>query len=52
MSDHERHAVELRIVGELPYCEIADRLDCTEAAARVRVHRGLARLNHLMEATR
>jgi DNA-directed RNA polymerase specialized sigma24 family protein len=29
------------------------RLDCSEAAARVRVHRGLARLNNLMrmEAT-
>ena len=51
MSDRERHAVELRVVGELPYGEIAERLDCTEAAARVRVHRGLARLNHLMEAT-
>jgi RNA polymerase sigma-70 factor (ECF subfamily) len=51
MSDNERHAVELRVVGELDYGEIATRLDCSEAAARVRVHRGLARLNHLMEAT-
>jgi RNA polymerase sigma-70 factor, ECF subfamily len=51
MTDSERHAVELRVVGELGYGEIAARLDCTESAARVRVHRGLARLNHLMEAT-
>ena len=51
MSDGERRAVELRVVGELGYGEIAMRLDCSEAAARVRVHRGLARLNHLMEAT-
>jgi RNA polymerase sigma-70 factor (ECF subfamily) len=51
MTAAERDAVELRVVAELGYAEIATRLDCTEAAARVRVHRGLARLNHLMEAT-
>ena len=45
----ERDAVELRVVEEMGYAEIASRLDCTEAAARVRVHRGLARLNRLME---
>jgi RNA polymerase sigma-70 factor (ECF subfamily) len=52
MSAGERHAVELRVVGELAYGEIATQLECSEAAARVRVHRGLARLNQLMEATR
>jgi RNA polymerase sigma factor (sigma-70 family) len=51
MSTAERDAVELRVVAELGYAEIAARLECSEAAARVRVHRGLARLNHLMEAT-
>jgi RNA polymerase sigma-70 factor, ECF subfamily len=51
MSSLERDAVELRVVSELEYEEIATRLGCTEAAARVRVHRGLARLNRLMEAT-
>ena len=45
----ERSAVELRIVEELAYAEIATRLCCTEGTARVRVHRGLARLNRLME---
>jgi len=50
MGGAERDAVELRVVSELGYAEIARRLDCTEAAARVRVHRGLARLNRLMEA--
>ncbi len=50
MSDAERDAVKLRVVGELDYEEIAARLQCTEAAARTRVHRGLARLNKLMEA--
>jgi RNA polymerase sigma-70 factor, ECF subfamily len=48
----ERDAVHLRVVAELGYDEIAARLNCSEAAARVRVHRGLARLNTLMEATR
>jgi RNA polymerase sigma-70 factor, ECF subfamily len=47
----ERHAVRLRVIEEMGYAEIADALDCSEAAARTRVHRGLARLNHLMEAT-
>jgi RNA polymerase sigma-70 factor (ECF subfamily) len=47
----ERNAVRLRVVEELGYAEIATALECSEAAARTRVHRGLARLNHLMEAT-
>jgi RNA polymerase sigma-70 factor, ECF subfamily len=47
----ERDAVQLRVVEEMDYAEIASALQCTEAAARVRVHRGLARLNRLMEVT-
>jgi RNA polymerase sigma-70 factor (ECF subfamily) len=50
MSGAERDAVELRVVRELGYDEIAARLQCSEAAARTRVHRGLARLSKLMEA--
>jgi RNA polymerase sigma-70 factor, ECF subfamily len=50
MTGAEREAVRLRVVGELGYAEIATRLDCTEGAARRRVHRGLARLNNLMQA--
>ena len=50
MTGDERDAVELRVVGELDYREIALRLDCSEGAARTRVHRGLARLNNLMQA--
>jgi DNA-directed RNA polymerase specialized sigma24 family protein len=49
MPGGDREAVELRVVGELPYAEIAARLDCTENTARQRVHRGLARLNNLMQ---
>jgi RNA polymerase sigma factor (sigma-70 family) len=50
MTSDERVAVELRVVDELAYAEIAARLDCTENTARQRVHRGLARLNNLMQA--
>ena len=50
MTSAEREAVELRVVGELAYREIASRLGCTENTARQRVHRGLARLNKLMGA--
>lgn len=50
LSVSERHAVALRVVAELEYAEIAARLRCSEAAARTRVHRGLAHLNELMEA--
>ena len=49
IGEGERVAVQLRVVEELGYAEIASALDCTEAAARTRVHRGLARLNRLME---
>jgi RNA polymerase sigma-70 factor (ECF subfamily) len=50
IGEGERRAVELRVVEELGYAEIATALECSEGAARTRVHRGLARLNHLMEA--
>jgi len=50
MTATERQAVELRVVDELGYREIALRLGCSEGSARTRVHRGLARLASLMEA--
>jgi RNA polymerase sigma factor (sigma-70 family) len=49
MTAVERQAVELRVVHELDYGEIASRLGCSEGSARTRVHRGLARLASLME---
>jgi RNA polymerase sigma-70 factor, ECF subfamily len=51
MTAVERQAVELRVVDELEYSEIATRLGCTEGSARTRVHRGLARLASLMEVS-
>jgi RNA polymerase sigma-70 factor (ECF subfamily) len=50
MTGGERDAVQLRVIAELDYREIATRLGCTEGAARRRVHRGLARLSTLMQA--
>lgn len=41
-------AVFLRVGEALPFKEVANRLGCTEAAARVRVSRGLAELTNLM----
>jgi RNA polymerase sigma-70 factor, ECF subfamily len=43
-------AVALRVTDELPYAEVAQRLGCSEGAARVRVTRGLNRLADLLEA--
>lgn len=48
LSEAEREAVELRVVDELGYPEIAARLTCSESAARQRVHRGLRHLNQLL----
>jgi RNA polymerase sigma-70 factor (ECF subfamily) len=36
-----RHAIELRILDDLPYEEVASAIGTTTGAARVRVHRGL-----------
>jgi RNA polymerase sigma-70 factor (ECF subfamily) len=44
LPEHERRALELRVVRELPYSEIADRLAVRPAAARLRVSRALRRL--------
>jgi RNA polymerase sigma-70 factor, ECF subfamily len=41
---HERDALELRVVDELPYDEIARRLNLRPAAVRLRVSRALRRL--------
>jgi len=40
----QREAIELRVVDDLDYDGVAKRLETTPAAARVRVHRGLAAL--------
>jgi RNA polymerase sigma factor (sigma-70 family) len=47
LPEHEREALELRVVDELPYPEVADRLGVRPAAARLRVSRALRRLSAL-----
>ena len=44
LPDHERDAVALRVIDELPYAEVARRLEIRPAAARLRVSRALRRL--------
>jgi len=50
LSPSTRDAVRLRVVDELPYCDLALRLGISEAAARVRVSRGLSALAGLLDA--
>lgn len=50
LSDGQARALQLRIVDELPYADVAAALGCTEGAARVRVSRALTKLSGLMEA--
>lgn len=47
LPEHEREALELRVVNELPYREVAARLGVRPAAARLRVSRALRRLSVL-----
>jgi RNA polymerase sigma factor (sigma-70 family) len=47
-----REAVQMRVVEELDYPELAARLDVTEPTARKRVSVGLQLLRQRMEATR
>lgn len=45
LPEAERRLLDLRVVQERPYAEIATRLSCTPQAARLRVSRTLRRLN-------
>lgn len=49
LTDTERTALELRVCHQLPYRDIADRLGCSEGAARVRVSRALTHLSDTIE---
>jgi RNA polymerase sigma-70 factor (ECF subfamily) len=44
LPPHELRALELRVVDELPYSDVAERLAIRPAAARLRVSRALRRL--------
>ena len=45
LPEHERRALELRVIDELPYREVARTLAIRPAAARLRVSRALRRLS-------
>jgi RNA polymerase sigma factor (sigma-70 family) len=45
LSEADRRVLQLRVVESRPYPEIASLLGCSEQAARVRVSRGLQRLD-------
>lgn len=44
LPEHERAALELHVVAELPYEDVARQLRITPGTARMRVHRALRRL--------
>lgn len=45
LSEPLQEAVKLRVIDEMSYDEVADRLGCTPGAARVRVARALSALS-------
>lgn len=49
LGDGVREAVQLRVVADLPYIEVAGRLRISEDAARARVSRGLKALAGLID---
>jgi RNA polymerase sigma factor (sigma-70 family) len=49
LSAEQREALQLRVVEELPYPEVADRLGITQQAARARVARGLKALAEALD---
>jgi RNA polymerase sigma-70 factor, ECF subfamily len=50
LRDEQRDALRLRVIEELPYPEVARRLECSEQNARQRVSRGLRRLAVVLQA--
>jgi RNA polymerase sigma-70 factor (ECF subfamily) len=49
LGEESRDALQLRIVEELPYPEVAGRMNVTEQVARARVSRGLRNLRARLE---
>jgi RNA polymerase sigma-70 factor (ECF subfamily) len=48
----QREALELRVVEELPYRDVASTLGCSEPAARLRVMRALESLTRMLKEAR
>jgi RNA polymerase sigma-70 factor (ECF subfamily) len=50
LSGEQRDALQLRVIDELPYADVASRLGISEQAARMRVSRGLSALARAVES--
>jgi len=50
LPQQQRNALQLRVVEELPYQQVAVELGCSETAARIRVMRALGKLARLLRA--
>lgn len=50
LSENLRHAVELKVLAELPYEEVAERLGVSQQTARARVSRGVRAIRKSLEA--
>jgi RNA polymerase sigma factor (sigma-70 family) len=48
LPDKQRGAIALRFLADLPYADIAQHLECSEAAARQNVRAGLAGLRKVV----
>lgn len=49
LPDMDREVVALRFFEELPFAQVADRMNISESAAKVRCHRAVSRLRILLE---
>lgn len=49
LGEESREALQLKVVDELPYPEVASRMNVTEQVARARVSRGLRKLRERIE---
>jgi RNA polymerase sigma-70 factor (ECF subfamily) len=52
LPDEQRAAVSGRVVDELSYAELAQRMRCSESVVRQRVSRGLRTLRNRLETER
>ena len=51
LPDGQRRAIELRVLADQGYEDVARELDCTPDTARVRVHRGLTSIRRRLAVT-
>ena len=52
LPEGQRRAIQARVLDELEYADIAQRLQCSEVVVRKRVSRGLSALRERLEGSR